>query len=469
MTGFWAGNLARMGSGEGRLTARQRQVLGLLWDGGLARLNLFCGSVRSGKTWGSLWLWALWARDFAPRGASLLMAGKTLDTLRRNCLDILTEIAGASNFCYNLHQRRGVLYGHTVLLMGAADGRAEEKIRGATLGGAYLDELSLLPEGFFAMLLSRLSVPGARLFATTNPENPGHWLKRLYLDRAPKGPRVACPQGKHPSPHTVSATNGSGNRCDGRADALDLRVEEFHLEDNTFLDPAYVRALCAEYTGALYERFVLGRWVAAEGAVYPLFANDMPRFMCDEPRYDWVQVGVDFGGNQSAFAFVACGIRADFAALAALASRRVPAKGVSPEDMYRHLEDFLAFVREKYGPVRVLYADSAEQTLINGLRRRLCVPVRGSLKRPILERVRAVNLLLAQGRLVLTSDCESLAGALRDALYAPGTGRDERLDNGSTDIDSLDAFEYGFERYLGRLAAEGGFAAKRRNTRAHTR
>lgn len=402
---------------EDRLTARQRQVLGLLQDGGLARLNLFCGSVRSGKTWGSLWLWALWARDFAPRGTPLLMAGKTLDTLRRNCLDILTEVAGASNFYYNLHQRRGVLYGHTILLMGAADERAEGKIRGATLGGAYLDELSLLPEEFFAMLLSRLSVPGARLFATTNPENPGHWLKRLYLERAGE---------------------------------LDLRVEEFHLGDNTFLNPAYVRALCAEYTGALYERFVLGRWVAAEGAVYPLFANDMARFICDAPRYGWVQVGVDFGGNQSAFAFVACGICADFGGLAALASRRIPAKGVSPEDMYCHLEDFLAFVREKYGPVRVLYADSAEQTLINGLRRRLCVPVRGSLKRPILERVRAVNLLLSQNRLVLTPDCESLAGALRDALYAPSAGRDQRLDNGSTDIDSLDAFEYGFERYLGR-------------------
>ena len=30
-------------------------------------------------------------------------------------------------------------------------------------------------------------------------------------------PRVACPQGKHPSPHTVSANEVSGNRCDGGA------------------------------------------------------------------------------------------------------------------------------------------------------------------------------------------------------------------------------------------------------------
>ncbi len=69
-------------------------------------------------------------------------------------------------------------------MVGANDERAEEKIRGMTLAGAYVDEASVLPESFCKMLLTRLSVEGARLYATTNPDSPMHWLKRDYLDRA---------------------------------------------------------------------------------------------------------------------------------------------------------------------------------------------------------------------------------------------------------------------------------------------
>lgn len=398
------------------LTPRQRQVLRLL-PGGLARINLFCGSVRSGKTWGSLLLWALWVA-LQKRDAPFLMVGKTSETLRRNCLDVLQKLVGEKNFVFNFGKGRGMLFGRVVLFLGAADARAEAKIRGLTLSGAYCDEVSLFPEDFFAMLLSRLSTKGAKLIATTNPENPGHWLKKQYMDRG---------------------------------DELDLRVEEFLLEDNVFLDAAYVKNLKNEYTGAFYDRYILGKWVAAEGAVYPLFADGGAKFLWEKGKkvpFDFIQVGIDFGGNKSAFAFVACGICQKFNGLYALASRRVPAKGVHPEAMYQHIEGFLDFVEQKYGKVKLIYADSAEQTLINGMRKRLCVPVRCSIKNPILQRLRALNLLLSQERFWLTEDCESLKEALQNALFAKGKERDERLDNGSTDIDSLDAFEYSFERYL---------------------
>ena len=68
------------------------------------------------------------------------------------------------------------------MLEGANDARSEGKIRGITLGGAYCDELTLFPKDFFTMLLSRLSAPGAKLFATTNPDVPTHWLKKEYHD-----------------------------------------------------------------------------------------------------------------------------------------------------------------------------------------------------------------------------------------------------------------------------------------------
>ena len=47
----------------------------------------------------------------------------------------------------------------------------------------------------------------------------------------------------------------------------------------------------------------------------------------------------------------------------------------------------------------------------------------------------------------MTDDCESLEKAFSDAVWDKTvTDKDERLDDGSTDIDSLDGFEYTIER-----------------------
>ena len=59
----------------------------------------------------------------------------------------------------------------------------------------------------------------------------------------------------------------------------------------------------------------------------------------------------------------------------------------------------------------------------------------------------------------LTEDCGTLSEALQDAVWnAKVMDHDERLDDGSTDIDTLDAFEYTIERdaYSNRAKAGGG-------------
>ena len=96
----------------------------------------------------------------------------------------------------------------------------------------------------------------------------------------------------------------------------------------------------------------------------------------------------------------------------------------------------------------MVYADSAEQTLINGLKNRLDVPVRNSMKLPIVDRIRATNVFISQGRFFITHDCKTLVSALKEAVYDSEKHEDVRLDDGTTDIDSLDAYEYSFERYI---------------------
>ena len=241
-------------------TKKQRQLLELWKQKNLCRINLLEGSVSSGKTWVSLVLWGFWVATM-PADKLYLMCGKSLTTLKRNCLIPLEELFGRSNFQFSTSAKEAYLFGRRILLEGANDARSESKIRGLTLQGAYCDELTLFPRDFFVMLLSRLRVPGAKLIATTNPDSPEHWLKKEYIDRRTE---------------------------------LDMLVVRFLLDDNTTLDPQYVAAVKAEYTDVFYNRFILGEWCLAEGIVYPQFDRTQHVRQLEEPQGKWY-ISVDYG------------------------------------------------------------------------------------------------------------------------------------------------------------------------------
>lgn len=224
-----------------------------------ARINIFEGSVRSGKTYASLWRWIKLVRE-APPG-NLVMIGKTERTLKRNILDPLAELLGPARFRLVAGSGEVHILGRRIYLAGANDERAITRIQGLTLAGAYGDEVALWPESFFTMLLSRLSQPGAQFFGTTNPDAPAHWLKQRYLDRR---------------------------------DELDMFVLQFTLDDNPALDPAYVEALKREYTGLWYKRFILGLWVSAEGAIYDMW-DDSVHVVEELPRLIRPYAGIDYG------------------------------------------------------------------------------------------------------------------------------------------------------------------------------
>lgn len=207
-----------------------------------ARLNIAYGSVRSGKTIVSLLRW-LYIVATAPDGSGLLMCAKTERTLRRNILNLIQELVEPKDFSLNSGIGECTIYGKRIYLVGANDERSENKIRGITLYAAYCDELTLFPESFVQMLLSRLSEPGAMLLATTNPDSPYHFVKTKFIDRA---------------------------------NLLDLKCWKFLLEDNTTLPEDYIKSLKAEYVPGTvwYKRYILGDFSLAEGAVFPFLTED---------------------------------------------------------------------------------------------------------------------------------------------------------------------------------------------------
>ena len=413
---------------------KQRELLRLWQRGELRRINLLEGSVRSGKTWISLVLWAFWVATM-PKDGNYLMVAKTLTSLRRNCLDLLQTLVGTKNFSYSLSKKEGRLFGRLIYLEGVNDARAESKIRGMTLQGAYCDELTLFSEDFFAMLLSRLSCPGAKLIATTNPDNPNHWLMKKYIQRK---------------------------------DELDMLVLKFLIDDNTFLDSEYVENLKKEYVGVFYDRYVRGLWVTADGAIYQTFANNRKAYQIAQDSVKdlmEINVAVDFGGGKSGHAFVATGIMRGYNKLIVLASERyVRADQIAEIDPDKLGELFVAFCRKiiaRYGVIHHVYCDSAEQTLIAGLRSAarksglewLAPAIGNALKTTINDRIRATLRLMAQGRFFyIPEECRTLDDALSGAVWNPkNLTEDERLDDGTSDIDTLDAFEYTFERSIAQL------------------
>ena len=400
-----------------RFSPKQKQALKLLKNGGLTRLNIFEGSVRSGKTYISMIIWGLWVAR-SPKESSYLMAGKTMGTLKRNVLEPMTEIFG-SRFTHNTTKKEARLFGRRVYLEGAANASAEGKIRGMTLHGAYCDELTLFDESFFVMLLSRLSERGAKLIATTNPDNPSHWVKRDYLDN-PK---------------------------------IDLMSMSFTLDDNIFLPEDYVRALKSEFCGVFYDRFILGKWVAAEGRVYEGFskANVISSKEMSEKlagnRLIHSAVGVDYGGNGSASAFVHIGFDAGYKNMYVL-SEYYDKKNRSAESLISAFSEYISREKERFPALNEAYCDSAEQLLVKSFRQSVKIEVKNARKKPINTRINMLNRLISARRLWVSEDCPHLVEALENAVWDEhDIHKDVRLDDGSTNIDSLDAMEYAFETY----------------------
>ena len=225
------------------------------------RINIWCGSVRSGKSYVAL----LKFLDFCVNGPEGLCAivGRSERTLRQNVIGLLSNFCGA-DIDYKIGYGEITLYGRKVFVVGASDARAEGRILGATYAGALVDEATLLPENVWRTLLDRLSVPGAQLFATTNPDSPFHWLKKDFIDRA---------------------------------DELDVAYWDFFLEDNPSLDPIYVKNIKKENTGIWYKRRIQGLWTMAQGAVYSMF--DYNRHVIDDipGLASEYYIGVDHGTN----------------------------------------------------------------------------------------------------------------------------------------------------------------------------
>ena len=334
-----------------------------------ARINVWQGSVSSGKTIASLIRWIEYVAT-VPYG-NLLMVGKTERTLKRNVIDVLAELLdGTGSLITRTGSGEIQIGSKTIYIVGANDERAEAKIRGLTLAGAYGDEVTLWTESFFSMLLSRLRVKNAKLFITTNPDSPNHWLKKQFLDRE---------------------------------DDLDLKNFGFELDDNHTLDPHYVNSLKAEYappSSLWYRRFINGDWVMAEGAVYDTFDQQV-NVVTELPKMQEYYVGIDYG-TTAPFVAVLIGEGVDdklYVVDEYVYDSKTKLRQLSDAEYSRELRQFI----RKYDPRRI-YIDPSATSFITQLWRD---NVQGVTKanNNVEDGIRVVHNLISSGKLLVHQKC----------------------------------------------------------------
>ena len=414
------------------------------------RWNIKSGAVRSGKSFvDTAYMIPFRIREVAGKPGLNVILGVSKESIERNVLQPMRELY-TSQLVGTINNRNVArICGEDVYCLGAEKVSQVAKIQGSSIKYCYGDEIAKWNKEVFQMLKSRLDKPYSCFDGSCNPEHPTHWLKE-FLDNPD----------------------------------LDIYLQRYTIFDNPFLDPEFVEQLCKEYEGTIYyDRLILGLWKRAEGAIYKKFADNPEAFRCEiveqeEPAAECKQfkkndivsmeIGLDFGGTQSGHSFVARGYTDDYREVIAIKSRRIVPKEEKEEIDSNKLDElFCDFVQEvvdqyavikksgdhvEYCNVESVFFDNAEAVLGNSIRNAVekrfpWISVKAAKKQAINDRIRWTVRLMGAGRFFITKDCKSLETALSDAVWDKGVkDRDERLDDGSTDIDSLDAFEYTIER-----------------------
>ncbi len=400
------------------------------------RWNFKTGATRSGKTFMD-YAYVIPRRVTRLRGDGLIvLMGNTQASLSRNVLEPMRGIWGSGLVGPVRAGGTVNLFGRKAFVLGADKRNRVAALQGSGIEYCYGDEVATWAEDVFTMLKSRLDKPDSVFDGTCNPEHPGHWLKQ-FLD--------------------------SG---------ADLYHQHYTIDDNPSLPREFVAALKREYRGTVYyDRYILGQWKRAEGAVYRLFADDPEAFLLDRPPENiaFCTAGIDFGGHRSATALNLTGFERGMRGVVTLDEAYYDAKRIR-EGMGEGRESLtpgeleaavVGFLRRNGGRgyrIIALYADGAEQVLMAGIRAALAragigIPVYNARKGPIMNRVRFYNALMSGGKYHVMRHCVHTIRAFEEAVFDKRALEDRRLDDGSTNIDSLDAQEYSTEAYQEQMSA----------------
>lgn len=335
------------------------------------RWNFKIGATGSGKSWLDYAV-VIPKRLFALRGeGAAVMLGNTQGTLSRNVLDPMREIWGSVLVGTIGSDNTALLFGKKVYMLGADNRKHVARLQGMTIEYAYGDEVTTWHEEVFQMLKSRLRCRHSFFDGTANPESPYHFLKAFLESKA------------------------------------DVYCQTSTIDDNPFLPPEFVENLKQEYAGTVYyDRFVLGRWAAAGGLVYPFFNADDPRYVVDGfvPKHGSggrYFVSIDYGTyNPCSMGLwcVAGGVATRFRE--SYYDGRKNGRQRTDEEHYAELKRLTSGV-----PVDSIIIDPSAASFIETIRRHGRYRVRQA-ENDVLNGIRVTACLLSAGKMQIDRSCK---------------------------------------------------------------
>lgn len=385
--------------------------------------TLICdGAVRSGKTIIMTYAFIVWAMEFFDR-TNFAICGKTVSNAERNILRPFQQVEqDLYTLQYKISTRMlTVKCGEKenyFYLFGGKDESSYALIQGLTLAGVLFDEVALMPQSFVDQAIARtLSFANAKIWFNCNPESPNHWFYKEWITNEER------------------------------------RYKHLHflMRDNPILTEKEIQRAESLFTGVFYERYILGRWVRAEGIIFPEFANNPQKWIIkaeDLPKaFRRVEVGLDIGGNGSAYAMTCTGQGYDGIQYRLKAEKR-QADEMTMDDIESFVNEFCGECEEKYNVrIDMINCDHIA-VIVNTINDNTKYRAGLCYKPPLEDRVFLYSKLFASGKIKLVDGmCEDLIDEMQNLVFDEKSDRPIPLDDGSMQIDTYDSACYSESSY----------------------
>ena len=349
------------------------------------------GSIRAGKTVSMAISFILWAMASYDR-QNFAMCGKTVGSFRRNVWNWLRPVLHARG--YEIQEFRT---SNTIIvnngrvtnyfyIFGGRDESSQDLIQGMTLAGLYCDEVALMPESFVNQATGRCSVKGAKMWFNCNPESPMHWFLKNWIEKK---------------------------------DEKKLLHLHFVMDDNPSLSDIVRERYKTTYTGVFYQRFILGLWVMAQGAIYKdawsdelYFDKEQLDLIYKNPRLYRRYISIDYG-TVNPMAFLDIWDDGDTVWVCREYYWNSRAEGGKEKDNSQYGDDLMEFIKfSDYAPTAVIVDPSAASFKIEmrnrGLRAKETVDTINA-DNSVIEGIRNVNRLLTRRKIRIYKDaCPNL-------------------------------------------------------------
>lgn len=374
------------------------------------------GSIRSGKTMSMSLSFVIWAMTTF-NGCNFAICGKTVGSCRRNVIKPLLDMIRSR---YKISDKRSenlvvIENGEKknyFYLFGGKDESSQDLIQGITLAGVMLDEVALMPRSFVEQALGRCSVSGSRYWFNCNPDNPYHWFYQEWIKPAES------------------------------KKALYLH---FDMNDNLTLSEEVKNRYYALYSGNFFERYILGKWVAADGLIYPMFDKETCVVPTENRAYTRYCVSIDYGtlnpfsaGLWGFYGGIWYRIREYYY------DGRTAKKQKTDEEYYRDVEKLVGNVS-----VNAIIVDPSAASFITTIRKHGKYNVRHAVNN-VLDGIRLTATCIQQHKILINDCCidsiKEFASYVWDTEYAQKTGTDKPVKEHDHAMDDIRYFCMGVLR-----------------------